>query len=119
MGKVKDFYGDKFLSVEENITVDFIHSHSEGYEKNSPTVSWDLTINTGVKDEKGYVDVLIIKITDAQYSSFLDAKHGETVDVEFSIIQTPKGMTEEEVKVLVSKYAIQIESALDEVENED
>lgn len=119
MNKVKDYFGEKYLSKEENIKLDFICAEPEGYEKNSPSASWDLTINTGIKDAQGYVDALIIRVSAKQYPSFLYRKHGENNKVEFSFVQIPTGMSEDEARSLISKYAVEIEDALDEFENED
>jgi len=119
MSRVKDYYGEKFLSKEDNIKLDFIHAELENpYEKNAQTLNWCLTINTGKTDEKGYVDALIIEISQAQYPSFFEVAEGEFNTVEYKTIQLPSGMSPQEAKEIISQLSKEINSAIEEFEND-
>lgn len=120
MSRVKDYYGEKFLNKEENIKLDFIHAELENnYEKNAQTLSWCLTINTGKTDDKGYVDALIIEISNAQYPSFFEVPEGEFNTVEFKTIQLPDGMTQQQANELISKLSKEIDLAIEEFEKDE
>lgn len=117
--KVKDYFGDRFFSKEDNISLDFIHAETENnYEKGAMTLNWQLTINVGQKDDTGCVDALIIDFSHAQYPTLLSDTE-ESQSPEFSIIQLPKGWDARKAHDLVSKYTKEIESAIDEFELED
>lgn len=120
MSRVKDYYGEKFLNKEENIKLDFIHAELENnYEKNAQTLSWCLTINTGKTDDKGYVDALIIEISNAQYPSFFEVPEGEFNTVEFKTIQLPDGMTQQQANELIFKLSKEIDLAIEEFEKDE
>lgn len=122
MERIKDYFGDYYLSKEENIKLDFIHAEEslipgEDYVE---TNGWTLTINVGQTNEKGYVDALIIEISDAQYPTFLD-QYSEKPEarVEFKIKQLPEGWDRKRAFDLVSKYAKEIEQAISDFEIEE
>lgn len=121
MSKVKDYFGDKFLSEEENITLDFIHAETENeYERGAMTLNWQLTINVGQKDKYDCVDALIVDFSDAQYPTLLqDAADEGQQNPEFSIIQLPNGWDKQKAVDLISKYRKEIELAIDEFEMEN
>jgi len=119
MSKVKDYFGEKFLSESENIKLDFIHAEMENnYEKGAMTLNWQLTINVGQNDESGHVDALIVNFSHAQYPTLLVEDDKEQTP-EFSIIQLPNGWDKQTVVDLVAKYRKEIELAIDEFELED
>ena len=117
MSKVKDYYGELFLDKEANIKLDFIHSETDNpYDKIQDTNKWILTINTGVTDEKGYVDALIIDIDKYQYPTFLSPTDKSEID--FEVTQFPKCMSENQARDLLFKYADEIVWAITDFENE-
>ena len=120
MSKVKDYFGEKFLNKEQNIKLDFIEAIlDDPYDKHPKGLEWVLTINTGLTDDKGYIDALIIEISLAQYPSFDNLKVSDFDLLEYKTVQVPQEMTKVDAHKLVCENSQAIYNAITDFENED
>ena len=95
--------------LEEGIKVDFIHADTDyvGDTDFKECVDWTLTIDVGEKDDKNYIDAILVNFKKEDYHTFFND------DLKYTIKQLPSNnWDEEKVSKLLNKYKERIEEII-------